>query len=240
MEEDAGEFVVIEKSNHIMTRKLIIGLGVLLLTISAKGQSISDIFTMLPDTVVDNLTIKEREKIITNKSFYPTNNTDEEKVVYTLEENDTTKNFLRVEMTFESGQTGFESFELRSFEMPNGGKIVIYSNIGGAPNNYAQNKLIFFECKNGKLYYSKTNYLPKEIGLKDFIKPATPKSLKKKYEEYSCSTYDLGYQQRNITYDLNDNYLYNNGFNSNYIIGNSIEFIWNGYGFERQKVTKKK
>jgi len=38
---------------------------------------------------------------------------------------------------------------------------------------------------------------------------------------------------------LNENNLYNNGFNFSYIIGNSIEFIWNGHGFNRQKTTKK-
>lgn len=222
-----------------MTRKLIIGLGFLLLTISSKGQSISDIFLLLPDNIVDNLTVKERAKIVANKSFYPTNNTEEEKVVYTLEENNTTKNFLRVEMAFESGQAGYEIFELRSFKMKSGGKVVIYSNIGGAHDDFTQNKLIFFECENGKLRVSKTNYLPKEIGLKDFIKPTTPNLLKKKYKEYSCDAYNLGYEQKNITYDLNDNNLYNNGFSSKYIIGNSIEFIWNGYRFDRQKITKK-
>lgn len=218
-----------------MTRKLIMGLGLLLFTISGEGQSISDIFLMLPDTLVDKLTVKEREKILTNKTFYPNDNTEKEKVVYTLEDNNTTKNFLRVDMTFESEQAGYVILELRSFKMLNGEEVIIYSTISGAHDDFAQNKLIFFECKNGKLHISKTNYLPKEISLRNFIKPTAPNSLKKKYEQNLCSAYQLGYEQENITYDLNDN-----GFNSNYIIGNSIEFIWNGSGFGRQKTIKKK
>ena len=221
-----------------MTRKLILGLGLLLLTISDKGQSISDLFLQLPDTIVDNLTAKERAKIITNKSCHLSGNSKEEKVVYTLEENDSAKDFLRIEMTFESGQDGYETFELRSFDMQSGGKLVIYSNIGGAHDDYNQNKLIVFEYKNGKLQPSKTSYLPKEIGIKDFIKPNTPTLLINKYKQNSCNAYNLRSEGDDITYSLNDNNLYDNEFNSSYIRGNSIKFIWNGKKFERKKVTK--
>jgi len=59
-----------------------------------------------------------------------------------------------------------------------------------------------------------------------------------KYKQNSCNAYNLRSEGDDITYSLNDNNLYDNEFNSSYIRGNSIKFVWNGNRFERKKVTK--
>ncbi|MCX6271399.1 MAG: DUF3256 family protein [Bacteroidetes bacterium] len=222
-----------------MIRNIIIGIGLVILSFDLNAQKISDIFLLMPDSLVDNLSFNDRTKILTKGKLYPSTNNAQSIEVYTLEQQDTIKNYLRIELSYESGQAAYVIFEIRSFNTSKGDKVIVFSNVGGAHNDYNQNELVFFDFKKGKLQVSRTDYLPRTIGLKDFIKFNTPDSLREKYDEYSCSSYELGYDGNNITYRLNDNYLFDNEFDSSYILGNSIEFRWNGNRFERQNVIKK-
>lgn len=223
----------------MIKRYLLIGISLLLLSINLSAQNIENIFLELPDSLLNNLSLKDRRAILENKKFYPSENTEDEKEVYNLVSLDKSKSFLRVEMSFESGQAAFVVFEIRSFDKKTGDKVVVFSNVGGAHNLYEQNNLKLFDYLNGKLQISKTPYLPVKIGLSDFIKSNTPKNIRKLYGEYSSTWYELGYEQDNITFVLNDNDLYDNNFDSSYVLGNSIEFIWNGINFERNKLSEK-
>ena len=153
---------------------------------------------------------------------------------------DTTKKFIRIESSYETGQRAFSTFEIRCFTKNNGDKIIVFSNYSGVPHLYQQDTILVFNYKYGKLEISKIEYLPKVIGINDFVKPNTPASVRKKYSEFSNSCYELGYEGDNITYCLYDGDIILNNLDVSYLLGNAIEFVWNGEKFKRKNVTKVK
>jgi len=217
-----------------MRQILIIGIGILLLTTNLKGQTVSDVFRLIPAEYVHDLSLSNRNKILKNEKFYPADNDKENIDFYALDTLNTLKNFLRVEMSDEiPGHREFASFEIRSFTKKNGEKLFVFSNVGGLPCVYQQNDLQFFEYKKGKLEISKTKYLPMTIDSNEFLKPNTPDSLKKEYANSFCASYEL--------IDFGDNIIYRiclpcgfmDDFEAKYLLGNAIEFKWNGESFER-------
>ena len=97
-----------------------------------------------------------------------------------------------------------------------------------------------FIDNGSELKISKKEYLPKNLNISDFVKKDTPDSVIKKYSEYSSSSYELVYVEGNIEYKLFDTSIFTNSeIDNSFLLGNSIEFIWNGKHFERMRVKKK-
>ena len=178
--------------------------------------------------------------MIKNKKFYPPSNCDEEIIVFNLVELDSVKNFMRIEKSYESGQAAYTIYEIRSFNKTGGSQVVVFSTVCGANIMFGQNILETFEITDNKLVKSKFEYLPTNIGIKDFVKKETPDSLILKYENSSSHSYNLGYFKENITYELNDFYLYNSERDSFYLLGNKIEFVWENDKFEKKSIEKRK
>jgi hypothetical protein len=219
-----------------------IGILIVLIFFSAIsfGQKITDIFRMLPnDCFHYELSDDSRTELLKNMKYYPASNCKEESIVFSLVDLDTLKNFVRIEMSYESGQAAYTIYEIRSFKKSGGSQIVIFSNVSGANIMYGQNILQTFEITDNKLVESKIEYLPINIGIKDFVKIETPDSLILKYENSSSHSYKLGYYVKNITYELNDFYLHNSDLDSLYLLGNKIEFVWENDKFDRKPVEKK-
>ena len=211
------------------------------LTSFSYGQNISEIFKMLPNECFNNeLSENSRIELLKNKKFYPLSNCEEEIIVFSLVKLDSINNFMRIEKTFESGQAAYNIYEIRSFNKSEGSQIVIFSKVSGAHDMFGQNEFQSFEITNNKLVKSKFEYLPIDIGIKDFVKKETPDSLIQKYENYISHSYKLGYFEKKILYELYDFYLYNSDLDTGYLLGNRIEFVWENGKFERKSIEKKK
>lgn len=206
----------------------------------AEGQGIGDIFRLLPPEYVDGLSIDARNELLKNRKFYPAENIPDEDVeVYELAALDSIKNFLRIEMTYETGQAGFIVFEMRSFDKADGNKLVVLSSFSGAHDMFGQNQLQVFNYRNNQLTEATKDYLPQDLGVRDFVKSNTPDSLIVEYENNSSNCYSLGYEGENITYRFYDRNIDRFGIDSSWIIGNAIEFEWTNDQFVRKPVENK-
>ncbi len=99
------------------------------------AQDVKYFFKILPAFYIEDLNSPAKDSLLQGKNYYPANNDSEEVIVYKLEELDLKNNFLRVEMSYETGQNAFVSFELRSFKARNGNSIIVFSSSSGAPHN---------------------------------------------------------------------------------------------------------
>ena len=200
------------------------------------AQNINYFFKRLPASYTKEFSAKTKDSLLEGKNYYPASNDSEEVVVYKLEQQDLKKNWLRIEMSFESGQRAFETIELRSFKTKTGNSIVVFSGFSGVPHQSWQNNIsIFSYGKNKKLTKISSPGLITKPGIKDFLKPTTPDSIIKKYEGYFSVNYELGYDGNNITLNLYGE-LHLEEFH-NWLVGDVIEFVWNGDRFIRQKPT---
>lgn len=205
-----------------------------------KEKNIKHYFLQLPDSYLDDLSVQERQIILKEGNYYPAGNDEFEAIVYSLERFDRDKDFLRIEMTFETGQAGFIIYELRKFKKRKGGNIIVFSSVSGAHNMFGNNEICVFEDHNDTIKLSNINYFPKNINLNDFLKPGTPELIKNKYSEYASNCYELGYFNNNIRHQLYDAQINCSDIDTSFIKGNVIEFEWTGDIFKRHKVKKER
>ncbi len=221
-----------------MNKKLLLFLILLLPVKLLSAQDIKDIFKILPATYTEDLNVAAKDSLLKGKDFYPANNDSNQIVVYRLEKLDSNKNFLRVEMSFESGQAGYVIIELRSFKTTKENWIIVLSKVDGTHNMFNQNTLVVFSY-NKPSGLTKTNLLGliQNVSIRNFIKPNTPTSMIKKYKSYSSVSYELGYLG-NITLRLAEDFDLAH-LDKKWLLGTSIEFIWNSNRFVKQKLTFK-
>jgi hypothetical protein len=199
------------------------------------AQDIKQFFRILPPSYTYELDQQAKDSLLKGKFFYPSSNDSNESVVYSLSALDLKKNYLRLGMMFESGQAGFAVTELRSFKTKTGKSIVVISQYGGAHTMVDQNNLeVLVYDKIKGLNTAGLYGLSAAVGIRDFVRPNTPDSIAKKYASYSSIVYALGYEMDHITLCL-DEHLDIAGIDKKWLAGNSIEFIWNGTKFLRQK-----
>jgi hypothetical protein len=180
----------------------------------------------------ENLIEINVDSLIKNKEFYPIDNSEEEAVKYSLTDVNDTLGTLRVEMDFETGQSGFTIRELKRVKVKNNEFLVVYSLVTGAPMTFGQSELKIYRLRKGHLEVDKGNLLPNDIGLVDFLRPGTPDSIIKKYNEYSNHTYDLVNHGKNISYVLYQNFE-SYGIGKSWLLGDKIEFIFERKRFKR-------
>ena len=199
------------------------------------AQDIKYFFKKLPPSYTEEFTLKTRDSLLEGKSYYPSSNDSEEVIVYKLEVLDLKKNWLRIEMSYESGQRAFKTLEIRSFKTKTGNSIIVFSDYSGVPHDSWQNILsVFAFDKNKKLIQVAPAGLITEVSIKEFLKSSTPDSIINKYKDYFSINYELGYSDsNNITLNLYGE-LDPEEFH-NWLEGDVIEFVWNGNRFVKQK-----
>ena len=134
----------------VMNKKLLL-FSILLLSMKLlSAQDIKYFFKKLPASYTKELSAKTKDSLLEGKNFYPADNDSEQIAVYKLEMLDLKRNWLRIEMSFESGQRGFETLELRSFKTKAGSSIVVFSDYGGTPVDFSQNNLSVFSYSQSK------------------------------------------------------------------------------------------
>ena len=220
-----------------MLNKSLISCYLLFSSVFLTAQDIKYFFKLLPAAYTEELSAKTRDSILDGKSYYPASNDSDEIVVYQLAVIDLEKNWLRIEMSFESGQRAFRTFELRSFKTKTAKSIIVFSDFSGVPHISWQNNLTVFSYStvNKKMVKVSSPGLISKPGFKDFLKANTPDSIIKKFEGYFSINYELGYNSNNIILSLYGN-IYLEEFHK-WLAGDSIEFVWNGERFIKQKPT---
>jgi hypothetical protein len=193
------------------------------------GQKMIEILRKLPNEPIPHIMIDSLEK---NNVYFPPDNSKEESIRYSLSSVNDTIGTLRIEMVFDTGQRGFGITELRRFRVKKNEFIVIYSSITGAPIAFGQDELITYRIKNGQVTKDSNSLLPRDIGLKDFVKLNTPDSVISKYSQYSSQSFELINYGNNICFILHDNFDFY-GIDKSWLLGNRIEFVFQKNRFKR-------
>jgi hypothetical protein len=140
---------------------------------AATAQSVSELYVMLPDQYVGMLSESERTRLLSDGIFYPGSNSPDEVVVYRLiQPLARNSDHLLVEMTFETGQRGFSTWELRSWAHDDGNKVVGLSHVAGTPTAFMQGGLHFFRVNEGTL--TDSGGLGIEVDAADFLRAGAP------------------------------------------------------------------
>jgi hypothetical protein len=151
----------------------VLGAWALFLCSGATAQSVADLYLMLPDQYVGMLTQSERTRLLSEGVFYPGSSSPDEVVVYRLTQPSSLIGpHLRVEMTFETGQRGFGSWELRSWTHDDGSKVLGVSHVAGTPAAFMQGGLHFFRILDGTL--TNAGGLGIEVEATDFLRAGAP------------------------------------------------------------------
>lgn len=133
--------------------KVLYLLCAILLMQNVKAQSTTELFYLLPDRYVDNLTAQQRKNLVEKKTLEDEN----EDILYSLEY-DEENAYLSFEMSFTQGQSGYFHFEMTYWNLKNK-KLVAISSISGSNGGYHQANFKFFEYKNGNLAEVNSGYL---------------------------------------------------------------------------------
>lgn len=199
------------------------------------GQSMTSIFRLLPVECTPELNSKQKEILLKQKEYtFPDgDSTDTEK--YTLEI-DETKQYLRYEFYFTTGQQGFNSYEIRKFKKQDGSSLIIFSNYGGLKRAFDQNDIYAFIYKNKKLIKLHKQLLPAKMDVNVFLRTNTPDSIRQKAKSYSNCSYDLSPELKNtIAYRLFFQIIDEKV--DKYLLGDTVFFTWTGSSLKRGKIT---
>jgi hypothetical protein len=207
----------------------------LLFSCSTLAQNIVDFFLLMPKGRFEFLSKEARDSLVRQGKYYPPDNVpDVEVITYSLSV-DSSRNYLRVEMNFETGQSAFSICELRAWRTTSQHFIVVYSEVSGAPGFFGQGDLLVFEYgKDKTLRPFKKELLPSSIGLDAFIKPNTPDSVGSEYASYSNNSYNLMHAEGEVVYCLYENFKAY-GIDRKWLLGNLIAFRWVDDHFERNQ-----
>jgi len=204
------------------------------LALNSNCQDMAGLFRLLPIAYTPELKNKGKE-ILIRKGEYTIpggDSTDMEK--YSID-TDRTKNYLRCEDGYTTGQRGFSIIEIKKFKKLNGEFILVFSKYGGVPVEFDQQEFKVFDIKKGKLIESKENLIPNDIGLKNLLRTGYSDSLFTLIKNNTNSSFLLNSETENeiefrISSPLDiDDY-------KNYMIGNVILFTWNGQSFVKRKI----
>jgi hypothetical protein len=192
------------------------------------GQSITEIFKVLPLEYTPELTLTGKDSlIIFGEYFFPDADSIETMKCDLVID---AKEDIQINYSFTTGQSGFIVVELKKFVKQNGEVIVVVSRYSGTRRVYEQDFLKAFNLINNKLYESKMIQLPSHVELKDFIKPNTPDSLIEKIKNNISMGYNLNSENgEGVEYTA---YLQDDSFDE-WLSTTSIIFTWNGNSFRK-------
>jgi len=201
------------------------------------GQSMTEIFRLLPEDCTPELDAKQRDTLLQTGTYILPGGDSLETIEYELDSSGFS-DYLRYGFHFTTGQNAFLSIELRKFKKADGGILIVYSRIGGMLRAYDQHDIFIFDYKNSKLTLSKQKLLPMNVPIKDFLKKGTPDSIEKKIKSYVMATYSLHPENpRSISFILYPGAPL--GDMEKYLLSDSMTFTWNGRSFARKLVLQK-
>lgn len=219
------------KSLNTLTNKILL---IFCLSISlvneVYSQSIDEFFKALPDEHVNNLTIEDREELLTENTFYPSDNDENYIQVYRVVES--TNDYLKITMSFETGQRGFNTFELKKWSLNTGDHLFGISRVAGTPVEFVQADLSFFNFNSDTLVKVHTN-MPTNLSLVDLAKPETPEGPIKEYAQYISLTVTFEKGKSDLFWKIHE-HIGAVDFDTSWLEGNAIRYNWNGKGFVKK------
>lgn len=201
------------------------------------AQTMTSIFRQLPSECTPELSSKQRDTLVVKGEYVVPGGDSIETLKYSIETNET-KDYLRYEYNFTTGQSGFIVFELRRFQKENGKKFVVFSRFGGVSRNYYQHDLKVFDIEGAFLKENNSQtLLPKEVGIDSFLKEETQDTVKTIIERAVNSCYSLYPEVANqidwtIIPEYSEEY-------EPFVLAYTLTFTWTGLSFERKLITKK-
>ena len=199
------------------------------------AQTMTSIFRQLPIECTPGLSGKQRDTLII-KGDYILPGDSLETVKYSIDTSGT-KDYLRYEYNFTTGQSGFIVFELRRFQKENGKKFIVFSRYGGLRHNYYQHELKIFDIENDCLTENASQaLLPREVGINNFVKEQTPEATEIKIEKAVSSCYQLYPEvESQIEWAIFPEYSHEY---DQFVLGLTLTFTWTGNSFERKLKTE--
>ncbi len=194
-------------------------------TCFAQTEVIKQVFRLLPQEKVFDLSVATRDSMLQGKTYYPADNTSDEIVAYNYGVSTEIESYIYVSLSFETDQRATSMVEIRSFKMLNGDNLILVSKTGGVLGvAYDQHEISAYTySKSKKLIPYKKTVLPKaQMSL--LIKPGAPESVRKTILSHSNITYNLSHQK--IQLELDSNYIDNDLSLKKWLKGNRISFNW--------------
>ncbi|MDZ7757154.1 MAG: hypothetical protein U5K35_12185 [Rhodohalobacter sp.] len=211
-----------------MSKNIILIVYVFILSVSdVNSQSVEDFLEALPSEYFDNLNSDDREELLADNEFYPVDNNENFIEVYRIVES--TMDYLKVTMSFETGQRGFNTFELKRWALNSGNYLFGISRVAGTPVEFIQADLSFFTFDNYNLKKVSTN-IPKNLSLHDFAKQETPDQSLQEYRQYVSLAITFKKEGNDIYWRIHEN-MGGNDLDNSWLKGNAIQYIWNGKDF---------
>lgn len=200
-------------------------------SVACFSQGMGQLFLMLPNEYVSDLNQQERKLLLEKRSYILPGGDSIETVKYKLDST-LRKDYLRFELSFPTGQSGFTLSELRKFKRTDGSQILVYSKYAGTPAAYERIALVVFDINENHLVENKENLLPADLPLSDFVSKTLADSLIAKTITNLNSFYDL--MQSDIEYRVFSHVSIPDG----YLAGTAIPFKWNGKTFIKGEVRE--
>ncbi len=211
-------------------------LKILFLFLSASlsyGQSMEEIFRILPSEYTPKLTASSKDSLL-QFGLYTIPGGDSIETMKCLYTSDT--NQIQLEYNFSTGQSGFIRIELGKFKNIEGETVIVFSKYGGLSRSFNQHKLLTFDYFKGRLILNKKLGLPETIPTKEFLKDDFPDSLKS-HKIVLSSSYDLNPEEFNsIAYEI---YPQTQKL-ANWVKTYTFLFIWSGEEFIKWENIKSK
>ncbi len=200
------------------------------------GQSMSTLFRQLPLECTPELSYKERDSLLRNQKYTIPGGDTVETTMYSIDTSQS-KDYLRYEYTFITGQSGFIVFELRRLKKENGKTFIVFSRYGGTTYSFSQHELRVFDIINYSLKENKTQtLLPKVVEINTLLKNQTPDNIKSNINESISSSYDLYPSLENqIFWRISSNYP---SENEEWTVRNQLVFSWDGNRFNTEITNK--
>lgn len=150
---------------------IIILAGTFLTTSQSFGQTISEIFRLLPLELTQDLDDQKKDSLLLLEPYTIPRGSTEETVIYDV--NSHSEDYLEISYYFTTGQQGFMSHKLMRVELA-GKNAVIYSKCSGTYSVFHQQEFIIFELFDNGLVQIADSLTPQKINHKKFLKSNTP------------------------------------------------------------------
>ena len=203
-------------------------------TIEANCQETPEIMKIFEKVDVEYLSKDIIDSLILKSPYYPsTNNPDNIKVYELLI--DSSKIKARIYSGYESGQSGYQVYEIRLFNRLDGNLKVVCSISSGSNGTMDQLTLQVFDftVKSGILLRDRNSELVFKSEISDFFKKGTPDSVITKFESHSGYRLELFYSEAAGEFRLHEFLIQNNEQEDNFLAGNKIRIMWLNDRFRR-------
>ncbi len=200
----------------------------------APAQSMRDLLLMLPDDATPGLDESGRKALIKEGEYTISGKRDEDEIDYAVDT--ATDNYLSYEYSSSNGKGINITYTLKKFKLAANIYVLFFTTDGDIVNK--NDKYVFkaYDIKGKSLEENQEHLIQENLGYSIFVKPETPDSIKSLIGKISYCTFDLGIQSAD---KINFQMTLENEKYKKWLIGDTIEFQWNGTLFVSNIIFRK-